>query len=113
MGCHGRDGAGQPGRVPSLRRTLVPLSYLPQGREFLIRVPGVAQAPLSDQDIAALLNWMARHVSDVRISPGFKNYSADEIHRQRARPLTRVSAARLRVLRRIGAAVTTTSGPAG
>ncbi len=105
MGCHQRDGAGQPGRVPSFRRTLVPMSYLPQGREFLIRVPGVAQAPLSDEDIAALLNWMVRSMSDVRIKPGFKDYSTEEIHRQRARPIAHVSAARTQVLRRLGASV--------
>ncbi len=105
MGCHQRDGSGQPGRVPSFRRTLVPLSDLPQGREFLIRVPGVAQAPLSDEDIAALLNWMVRHMSDVSIKPGFKDYSAGEIHRLRARPIANVSAARIQVLRRIGASV--------
>jgi hypothetical protein len=99
MGCHRGDGSGQAGRVPSFRRTLVPLSYLPQGREFLIRVPGVAQAPLSDADIALLLNWMVRHMSDVRIGLRFKDYSAEEVHRQRARPLTGVSAARISVLR--------------
>jgi len=79
------------------------MSYLPQGREFLIRVPGVAQAPLSDEDIAALLNWMARNMSDIRIGPGFKDYSAGEIHRQRSRPLSGASAARMRVLQRIEA----------
>lgn len=101
MGCHRRDGSGQPGRVPSVRRTLVPLSYLAQGREFLIRVPGVAQAPLSDDDLAALLNWMVHDMSDVSIRPGFKEYSADEIHRQRARPLADVRAARREVMRLI------------
>jgi len=102
MGCHQRDGSGQRGRVPSLRRTLVPMSSLPQGREFVMRVPGVAQAPLSDEDIAAVLNWMVRHMSDIRITPGFKDYSADEIHRERSRPLTDVTVARMRVLRQIG-----------
>jgi mono/diheme cytochrome c family protein len=102
MGCHGRDGSGQPGRVPSLRRTLLPLSSLPQGREFLIRVPGVAQAPLSDEDIAAVLNWMLRHVSDVAVGTGFQDYSAAEVHRQRSRPLSGVRAARRRLLRQAG-----------
>jgi hypothetical protein len=102
MGCHGRDGSGQPGRVPSFRRTLVPLSYLPQGREYVIRVPGVAQAPLRDEDMAALLNWMVRHLSDVDVKPTFEEYSASEIHRLRSRPLTDVSGTRMRVLRHIG-----------
>ncbi len=99
MGCHLRDGSGQPGRVPSFRRTLAAMAASPQGREYLIRVPGVAQAPLCDEDIAALLNWMVRHSSDYPVHVGFKDFSAAEVHRWRARPLTDVSAARMRIVR--------------
>jgi len=58
MGCHLADGSGQPGRVPSVRRSLILFSTSPEGRDYVIRVPGVAQSPLSDEDTAALLNWM-------------------------------------------------------
>jgi hypothetical protein len=103
MGCHLADGSGQPGRVPSIRRSLVLFSASPEGRDYIIRVPGVAQSPLSDEDTAALLNWMARNLSDVKVPPSFVDYSEAEIHSLRGRPLVRVSAIRARLLNAAGA----------
>jgi mono/diheme cytochrome c family protein len=99
MGCHLADGSGESGRVPSLRRSLVLLSTTPRGREYVIRVPGVAQSPLSDEDTAALLNWMARNLSDLALPPGFADYSAAEVQRARARPLTQIGNLRAHLLR--------------
>ena len=98
MGCHHADGAGEEGRVPSVRRTLVPFSATPEGRDFVMRVPGVAQAALSDADIAALLNWMARNLSDVPLTAGFADYTAAEVGSARHRPLAAVRDARARLL---------------
>jgi hypothetical protein len=99
MGCHLADGSGEPGRVPSLRRSLVLLSSRPAGRDYIIRVPGVAQSPLSNEETAALLNWMARNLSDLKLPPGFLDYSAAEIDRSRSHPLTRVGETRARLVR--------------
>ena len=99
MGCHLADGSGEPGRVPSIRRSLVLFSATPQGREFVIRVPGVAQSPLSDEDTAALLNWLARNLSDLALPSGFADYSAAEVQRSRSRPLARVSVLRARLMK--------------
>ena len=98
MGCHLADGSGQPGRVPSIRRSLVLFSASPEGRDYIIRVPGVAQSPLSDEDTAALLNWMARNLSDLKVPQSFVDYSEAEIRSLRGRPLVRVSAIRARLL---------------
>jgi hypothetical protein len=103
MGCHLADGSGQPGRVPSIRRSLVLFSASPEGRDYVVRVPGVAQSPLSDEDTAALLNWMARNLSDLKVPPGYVDYSEAEIHRLRDHPLVRVSAIRARLLKAAGA----------
>jgi hypothetical protein len=97
MGCHLADGSGQMGRVPSIRRSLVLFSGFLEGRNYVVRVPGVAQSPLSDADTAALLNWMAKNLSDVPIRPGFADYSAAEIHGLRDRPLVKVGAIRERL----------------
>ena len=99
MGCHLADGSGEPGRVPSIRRSLVLLSATPQGREFVIRVPGVAQSPLSDEDTAALLNWLARNLSDLTVPSSFADYSAAEIQKSRSRPLARISVLRARLMK--------------
>lgn len=97
MGCHLADGSGQLGRVPSFRRSLVLFSASPEGRDYVVRVPGVAQSPLSDADTASLLNWMAKNLSDLEAPRGFADYSAAEIHAMRSRPLVQVSAVRARL----------------
>jgi len=99
MGCHLADGSGEAGRVPSLRRSLVLFSATPEGRQYVIRVPGVAQSPLSDADTAALLNWMARNLSDVALPPGFADYSETEVRRMRSHPLAQVRVMRARLLK--------------
>jgi hypothetical protein len=102
MGCHLADGSGQPGRVPSIRRSLLLFSASSEGRDYVIRVPGVAQSPLSDEDTAALLNWMVRNLSDLEVPPGFVDYSEAEVHGLRDHPLVRVRAIRARLLKAAG-----------
>jgi hypothetical protein len=101
MGCHLADGSGESGRVPSVRGTLVPFSMISAGREFVLRVPGVAQSPLTDAEVAAVLNWMARNLSDAPPPAGFRDYSAGEVRAVRGRPLPQVSAARRKLLERV------------
>jgi cytochrome c553 len=55
-GCHKLDGTGS-ANVPSLRGIDRLLAY-DGGRDYVLRVPGVAQAPLSDARLAALLDWV-------------------------------------------------------
>jgi hypothetical protein len=98
MGCHHDDGAGEKGRVPSIRRSMVLFSGLPEGREYLLRVPGVAQATLSDQDLATLMNWMVRNLSDVPLPQNFVEFTAAEVGTARRHPLAAVTAQRARLL---------------
>ncbi len=99
MGCHLGDGSGQPGRVPSIRRSLTIFSMFREGRDFVVRVPGVAQSPLSNEDTAVLLNWMVRNLSDLATPAGFTDYTAAEVRRLRdRRPLEQVKAVRARLL---------------
>ena len=76
-GCHQADGAGVPGVVPPLSG-LAPFLATPAGRAYLVRVPGVAQAPLDDERLAALLNWVMREMSGAQPSPA---YDAREVAR--------------------------------
>jgi hypothetical protein len=102
MGCHLPDGSGETDRVPSVRATLVPFSMLAEGRDYVLRVPGVAQSPLDDTDTAAVLNWMARNLSDTPVPAGFRDYDAREVRAVRGRPLAQVRALRQELLQRIG-----------
>lgn len=104
MGCHLEDGSGAPGRVPSLvgvGRFL----RVPGGRDYLLRVPGVAQAPLDDAALAALLDWLlARFDPAAAAAPGFAPFRAAEVARARALPLADAEAARRALLAELGAA---------
>ncbi len=58
QGCHRPDGSGSIGGVPDLRDTMGLFLGVPGGREFLVRVPGSAQSPLTNARLAEVLNWM-------------------------------------------------------
>lgn len=90
--CHGPDGRGTPGVTPDLRG-VAGLLALPGGREYLARVPGVAQAPLSDARLARLLNWtLGQYAGTVPEPP----YEAAEIGSLRRLPLRDPRSARPR-----------------
>jgi hypothetical protein len=109
MGCHHPDGSGEPGRVPSVRETLVPFSATPEGRRFMIQVPGVAQATLNDEEVATLLNWMVLNLSATTAPPDFVPFSAAEVDAARREPLPAVKAKREWLLSRSSAAAASTA----
>lgn len=98
MGCHTPDGGGEPGRVPSVRNTLVVLASKPAGRKFLIQVPGSAQSRLSDADLAQVLNWMVDNLSAQPAPLRVQRFTAIEVARYRHTPLVAVQAERKRLL---------------
>jgi mono/diheme cytochrome c family protein len=100
QGCHGPDGRGEPGHVPPIRSTLVPLSRFPAGRHYLLQVPGVALSALSDQDLAALLNWMLPAFGGIEPKQ-FRAFTAAEVAHYRHEPLVEVSATRARLMRQL------------
>lgn len=100
MGCHQANGAGVPGRVPDMRRALGALSGTAAGRRYLIEVPGVAQAPLSNADLAKLLNWMVRDLGHLGGSQDFTAFTAAEVAASRKTPLVEVAAVRRKLLAR-------------
>ena len=93
MGCHTPDGAGEPGRVPSLKSTLAPFAASAAGRRFMVQVPGASQSKLSDAELAQLLNWMIENLSSARPA-SFARFTAAEVSSYRRTPLVGVQAAR-------------------
>jgi len=87
-GCHGFDGNGS-SSVPSLR-TIGRYLASDEGRDYLVRVPGVAQAPLDDARLARLLNWVLERYADATPAP----FTAVEIGVLRGSPLLDPLAAR-------------------
>ncbi len=86
-GCHLVDGRGSPGSVPSIAGPLGRIASSPAGRDYLARVPGAAQAPISDEALAAVLNWVLLEFNRETLAAGFKPLSGSEIARSRARVL--------------------------
>lgn len=95
QGCHRPDGAGTPGGAPPLPGVVAAFLTVEGGRAYLTRVPGVASAPLGDQDLADVLNFMLRRYDGDRLPHDFKPYTAAEIAAGRKAAL-RTDAARLR-----------------
>ncbi len=103
MGCHLADGSGAPGKVPSFGEHLAPLLRAPGGREFLVQVPGSAHSPLSDQQLAAVLNWIVANFAASRV-PDFRSYTGDEVAEYRRQALVDVPARRAELLNNVGPA---------
>ena len=102
MGCHTPDGSGVEGRVPSMRDSLVPLSAIPDGRRYLVQVPGSSQSTLSDAELAELLNWMIHNLSNVRPPPSLISFTTSEVGAYRKETLSQVRATRERLLQTAG-----------
>lgn len=93
-GCHTPDGTGVPGSVPTLRRNVSLFASEAEGRAFLVRVPGVAFAPLDDARVANLLNWVIQTFSDTPLPESFTLYTGAEVAAYRHKPLVDVETAR-------------------
>ena len=94
QGCHLSDGSGAPGRVPDLRDSVGRFLTVPGGREYLVRVPGAAQSPLGDAELAEVLNWMIRRFGPAEVAAAFEPYAAPEVARLRKAPLPEVDSVR-------------------
>lgn len=100
-GCHGMDGSGSElGQVPDMRQ-LGRFLTQPEGRRFLVQVPGVMGSGLSDADVARVTNWVFTNlVTDVNQGT-FVPYTAQEITQARANPLKDVMVTRTRLLAKV------------
>ena len=107
QGCHRPDGSGSAGTTPSVAGTVAKFLSVPQGREYLTRVPGVATSPLSDQDLSEVLNWMLWRFDRADMPTDFLPFTAGEVAQLRKRPL-RLEASRMRsdLLAKAGAGAT-------
>ncbi|MBV6422255.1 MAG: hypothetical protein NAOJABEB_00030 [Steroidobacteraceae bacterium] len=94
QGCHLADGSGLPGVVPTMKGLVGNFLKVPGGRDFLVQVPGSAFSPLSDADLAELLNWILATMSDEHKAPDFEPYTEAEVQRTRRRLLADVAKTR-------------------
>lgn len=80
QGCHGATGANDKNGVPILRDHVAQFLSVEGGRAFLVQVPGVAGAPLSDARLAALMNWLLPRFDGANMPDDFVPYGAAEVN---------------------------------
>jgi hypothetical protein len=102
-GCHQPHAEGIPGTVPRLAHSMGYFLAIPEGRAYIVRVPGVANSPLSDEQIAQLLNWLLVTFNKDELPKDFKPYGVEEIRSWRPHPIPNVKAARADLSKRLSA----------
>lgn len=102
-GCHLPHAEGIPGTVPRLAHSMGYFLQIPDGRAYLVQVPGVANSPLNDQQIADVLNWLLVTFSKNELPKDFRPYTVEEIRRLRPHPLVNVKASRKGMAKRLAA----------
>ena len=101
QGCHLPDALGFPGKVPRMNNFVGYFLHSQEGREFLVRVPGVASSRMSDADITEMMNWLLRTYSAAQLPDNFKPFTVDEVAALRQNQEMNPEATRDRILRQI------------
>jgi len=86
-GCHLADGSGVPPEVPTLIAELGRLLAFPGAREYIVRVPGVAQTDMNDAELAAVLNWIVSEFNAQTVPANHKPYTPEYIASVRGKVL--------------------------
>jgi hypothetical protein len=107
MGCHGTQAQGVPGKVPPLANALSRFMRTPEGRNYILRVPGAANSALSDAQLAAVLNWLAVTYDSSASANQLAPFTSAEVALLRHQPLNSVLATRSAVVHNLAS-----TGPA-
>jgi hypothetical protein len=100
QGCHGHTGVSVD-EVPDLRDRVGFFLHTPEGRDYIVRVPGVAFALIDDEGLALTLNWALETFSARQLPEDWLPYTADEVGRLRRRPVANVTSERAAVVARL------------
>lgn len=103
QGCHSEDGCTDPAVTPPLRNTVGYFVHSPEGRAYLVQVPGVARSLLDDASLAHLLNWMLRTFSSNELPRAFVPYEEREVRELRKEAILETASRRAQVLQRLQA----------
>ena len=102
QGCHRADGSGSRSNdVPDLRGSVGNFLYLKEGRDFLVQVAGVAQAPISDVELAELMNWTLYKFGASEMPDLFVPYDAEEVRKLRMNRPTNTSIIRNNLVQKL------------
>lgn len=98
-GCHRFDGKGAENRgIPSFVNSIGLFTRLPEGRSYMIRVPGAAQSQINNDELALVLNWIVANYSPEEYQSGhYRPFTAAEVGASRGHRLADVAAERARL----------------
>ena len=102
LGCHGAKAQGVPGKIPPLAGSLARFMRTPEGRNYVLRVPGAANSALPDAQLSAVLNWLAERFKTAD-DPSPTPFTEQELARVRHNPLADVLATRREVVSKLAA----------
>lgn len=89
-GCHGMTGEGTPSAgIPTFPGSVGHIADSDIGRTYMMHVPGIVSASLSDAEIAAVVNYVLDAWGD-----GAPHFTAEEVTRRRSIPVPDVVAFR-------------------
>lgn len=98
-GCHGMEGAGTAeGGIPDFRGYVGAFTRTEAARTYVMHVPGVVSASLSDAEIAAVMNYLVEEWGGESIPDPFVPFTPNEVTRLRAVPVEDVVAFRREVV---------------
>jgi hypothetical protein len=83
MGCHLADGSGAPPQVPDIRGEMGRMLSVEGGREYLVQIPGAATSPVSDRELAAIINYMLHAFSADTLPASFNPFTEAEVQQLR------------------------------
>ena len=89
QGCHTPDGTGGKS-VPKIKNFMGYFLQNKLAREYLVRVPGSANSPLNNEQLAEVLNWMIIEFGGKSIPKNMQYYTRDEVGKLRLQPLFEV-----------------------
>ncbi len=79
QGCHLPEAVGFVGKVPRMKDFVGYFLHSREGREFVIRVPGVATASLPDDELTEMMNWLLLTYSAEQLPRPFEPFSTEEV----------------------------------
>ncbi len=101
QGCHLPEAVGFAGKVPRMKDFVGYFLHSKEGREFVIRVPGVATSSLPDDKLTEMMNWLLLTYSSEQLPEPFVPFSVAEVAALRPDLETNPEKTRMRILRQI------------
>ncbi len=78
-GCHLVNGEGNHPNVPTLHDELGRMLSVPEMRDYLVQIPGAAQAPVNDEELTAVINWVLDQWNSDTLPDDYQQFSVEEV----------------------------------